>query len=242
MLLSWRESDYTPHEQMVGSVYDAGVILHDDLIALLGWSADKLVRHQRQFRKEYGELPMVRFRDSQSRVGYYLSDFGQKWVRDFLELPNKLEFSGAQKSHALGINAILFRYLQKHGRAGVSWYSTQEAADELLFLRKVTLDSSDTDLRGSVIRPDAAIKTPESNWAWIEFDNATEGSRVLLKKFQMYVVNLADLHESLRRVVWVTTNETRCRRMKQIWNDLQDTSAQMEFYVQGEEEFGGTGG
>ncbi|MCY0909453.1 MAG: hypothetical protein OWR62_13795, partial [Sulfobacillus thermotolerans] len=79
----------------------------------------------------------------------------------------------------------------------------------------------------------------ESGWAWLEFDNATEGSRVILKKFQMYIVNLADLHESLRRVVWVTTNETRRRRLQQIFDGMEEeTGARMEFYVQGDEDFG----
>lgn len=239
MILSWRDSNYTPHEQLIGTVYDAGVIMRNDLLLLLGWSHDKLKRHTAQFRREYGENGLHRFRDSKAQYGYYLDEFAQKWVTEFLQLPRKPEFAGAQKSHTLGINAILLRHLERYGREGVSWYSTQEAADELLYLRKATLNASDADLRGSAIRPDAAIKTPESGWAWLEFDNATEGSRVILKKFQMYIVNLADLHESLRRVVWVTTNETRRRRLQQIFDGMEEeTGARMEFYVQGDEDFG----
>lgn len=238
MILSWRDSNYTPQEQMIGTVYDAGVLLRDDLLLLLGWSHTKLSRHMRQFRKEFGEEAFQRFRNPNSQYGYYLSDFAQKWVTDFLQLPRKPEFAGAQKSHTLGINGILLRHLARHGRDGVSWYSTQEASDELLYLRKATINASDTDLRGSAIRPDAAIKTQESGFAWVEFDNATEGSRVLLKKFQMYEVNLADLHESLRRVVWVTTSEARCKRLKQIQEGVDDAVTRTEFYVQGDEDFG----
>ncbi|WP_237699920.1 replication-relaxation family protein [Alicyclobacillus acidocaldarius] len=170
------------------------------------------------------------------RYALVLTAPGVRYVHHMLGIESKVVVMDAQWGHALGLNAILMRYLHRHGFDGVRWFNTREATDELWFLRKFATGAPDTELRASAIRPDAALRTAEGFW-WVEFDNATESSRQLWRKYQMYITNLSVLDESFRKVVWVTKNEARRRAMEMIWTKFSESNVQMQFFVEGGEVF-----
>jgi hypothetical protein len=236
LILQWRDSDFTPEQQLLGVVFDAGVILRQDVMFLLGWSERKLRWHLEQLRKKHSEPLLRGFCDNARRYGYLLTERGVRYVHQMLGLNAKVVTMEAQMNHALGLNAVLMRYLRSHGFEGVRWFNTREAADELWFLRKLATGETDADLRSVAIRPDAALRTPDGFW-WVEYDNATENSRQISRKYQMYVVNLSVLDESFRQVVWITKDEGRCRFLETIWNQVGEDGVVMTFATEGKEQF-----
>lgn len=239
MILEWRNSDFPPEQQLIGVVFDAGVILRQDIQFLLGWS-DRRLRWAVEKLHELHREPLLRgFRDREKRYGYMLTEHGVRFAHQLLGVDGKVVTMEAQMNHALGLNAILIRYLKQNGFEGVRWFNTREATDELWFLRKLATGDTDTDLRAAAIRPDAALRTPNGFW-WIEFDNATENSRQIWRKYQMYTVNLSGLDVSFRQVVWVTKDEARKRFLETIWSRVQESEVWMDFYVEGHERFGET--
>ncbi|MCL6547892.1 MAG: replication-relaxation family protein [Alicyclobacillus sp.] len=235
MILQWRDSDFSPEQQLLGVVFDAGVILRRDVMFLLGWNDRKLRWSLERIRKCSSEAFLKGFYDRQRQYGYLLTEAGVRYVHQMIGLDAKVVTMEAQKNHALGLNAILMRYLRKHGSDDVRWFNTREAADELWFLRKLSTGETDADLRATAIRPDAVLRTPNGFW-WIEYDNATENSRQIWRKYQMYVANLAPLDESFRHVIWVTKNEPRRRFLETVWGRVEATHVHMYFFVEGTEE------
>ncbi|MBF8376815.1 replication-relaxation family protein [Alicyclobacillus mali] len=237
MILEWRDNDFPPEQKLLGVVYDAGVILREDAQFLLAWNPSTFSKYVRRLRQAHSE-PLLRggWLMNRTAYAYFLTEAGVRYVHHMLGIDAKPITMEAQWSHALGLNAILMRYLRKHGFDGVRWFNTREASDELWFLRKLTTHATDADLRATAIRPDASLRTPLGFW-WVEFDNATETSRQLWRKFQLYVTNLSELDESFRRVVWVTKNEARRRSMEMIWARMPSNDVNMRFFVEGEEDF-----
>ncbi|WP_051663497.1 replication-relaxation family protein [Alicyclobacillus macrosporangiidus] len=234
MILQWRDSDFVPEQQLLGVVFDAGVILRQDALFVLGWSEAKLERYVTRLKNMWPEPLLRGFWVRRNTYAYLLTEVGVRFVHQMIGLDTKPVTIEAQTNHTLGLNAILMRYLRMHGFEGVRWFSTREAADELWFLRKMTSGELDTDLRSTAIRPDAALRTPDGFW-WIEYDNATENSRQIWRKYHMYAVNLEPLDASFQRVVWVTKNEARRRFLETIWKRTETSSVQMEFYVENDE-------
>ncbi|WP_029422083.1 replication-relaxation family protein [Alicyclobacillus macrosporangiidus] len=236
MILQWRDSDFAPEQQLLGVVFDAGVILRDDLLFLLGWSVHKLKRNLRRLRTRHAE-PLIRgVKSSENHHMYLLTQEGVRYAHQMLGIEVKAVTMEAQMNHALGLNAILMRYVRAHGVEGVRWFNTREAADELWFLRKLVTGESDVDLRGTAIRPDAILRTATGFW-WIEYDNATENSRQIWRKYQMYVTNLASLDDSFRHVVWVTKTDSRRGFLETIWRRVDHPDVHMSFYKETEEVF-----
>ncbi|WP_206830152.1 replication-relaxation family protein [Alicyclobacillus fructus] len=239
MILSWRDSEFPPEQKLLGVVYDAGVILRSDVSFLLGWNQNTLKKYIRRVRNAHSE-PLLRGGWTHNRTGYalVLTEAGVRYVHQMLRIDGKPVTMDALWNHALGLNAVLMRYLRTHGFEDVRWFNTREATDELWFLRKLATGAADTDLRASAIRPDAALRTSNGFW-WVEFDNATETSRQLWRKYQMYITNLSELDESFRNVVWVTKNEARQRSMEMIWTQMPENNLRMQFFVEGKETFEG---
>ncbi|WP_062308508.1 replication-relaxation family protein [Alicyclobacillus sendaiensis] len=237
MILEWRNSEFPPEQKLLGVVFDAGVILRSDIVFLLGWNEGLLRKYVHRVRNLHPE-PLLRggWTLNRSSYAYVLTEPGVRYVHQMLGIDGKPVTMDALWSHALGLNAILMRYLRKHGFDGVRWFNTREATDELWFLRKLATGATDTDLRATAIRPDAALRTSGGFW-WIEFDNATETSRQLWRKYQMYITNLSDLDESFRHVVWVTKNEARQRSMEMIWSQMPENRLSMRFCIEGQETF-----
>jgi hypothetical protein len=236
LILQWRESDFPPEQQLLGVVFDAGVILRQDVQFILGWSERKLRRYVSRLRSFRPEPLLRTVYDTSKRCAYLLTEAGIRYAHQMLGIDAKVVTMHAQMNHALGLNAILVRYLRSHGFEGVRWFNTREASDELWFLRKLVSGEVDAKLRRTAIRPDAALRTAHGFW-WVEYDNATENSRQILRKYQMYMENLAPLDVSFRRVVWVTKHEARLRFLETIWQGVDARDVRMEFYVESQEVF-----
>lgn len=234
MILEWRHADFPPEQKLIGVVYDAGAILRRDVQFLLGWT-DRRLRWAVEKLHAHPEPLLRAFRDREKRYGYLLTAAGVKFAHQILGIEGKAVTMDAQWTHALGLNAILIRYLQTHGFDGVRWFQTREATDELWMLRKLS-GATENELRATAIRPDAALRTPAGFW-WIEYDNATEGSRQIWRKYQMYLTHLGALDPSFRCVVWVTKHETRRRFLETLWHQAAEPEITMNFYVEGEERF-----
>ncbi|AEJ43656.1 replication-relaxation family protein [Alicyclobacillus acidocaldarius] len=237
MILEWRNSEFPPEQKLLGVVFDAGVILRSDVAFLLDWNEGLLRKYVHRVRNLHPE-PLLRggWTRNRSSYAYVLTEPGVRYVHQMLGIEGKPVTMDALWNHALGLNSILMRYVRKHGFDGVRWFNTREATDELWFLRKLATGATDADLRVTSIRPDAALRTSRGFW-WIEFDNATETSRQLWRKYQMYITNLSDLDESFRHVVWVTKNETRQKSMELIWSKMQENPLCVQFFIEGQETF-----
>lgn len=238
MILQWRESDFSPAQQLLGVVFDAGVILRADLMFVLDWTVAKLERHVTRLKNAQPEPLLRGVWIRRNTYAYLLTEAGIRYVHQMIGMEGKPVTIEAQVNHALGLNAILMRYLRQRGFDGVRWFSTREATDELWFLRKLTSGQLETDLRSTAIRPDAAIRTVDGFW-WVEYDNATENSRQIWRKYQMYAANLDPLDDSFQRVVWVTKDESRRRWLETIWRRIDGGRIRMDFFVEGLEAWDG---
>ena len=107
-----------------------------------------------------------------------------------MELEKKARaVSEGQLLHYLGINNVAVRAVQQFGRDNVTWLSSREITEELYLSRRLYAPDGD-EQKGRMIRPDAAIAVKGGRSAWIEYDNATESTAKLERKFSGY----ANLH------------------------------------------------
>ena len=83
------------------------------------------------------------------------------------------------------------------------------------------------------IRPDAFIRLENQNF-WIEFDNSTETSIQLLKKYRLYITNIARL-EDFKNVIWVTKDVKRRDFLSKVWKDYGNDVIKMNFFSASEE-------
>lgn len=233
MILNWASGPYTNIEKLLGTLYDAGVIRRSDLMFLLDWKRSNFDNHLLQLRKE--EM-LVTSRERQGATVYMLAPNGIRAAHQLCHSEGKIVTMGAQISHQTGVNDILLRLVHENGREGVSWWSTREASDELWNARK-KMGNNDIDIRKTYIRPDALIRTPGNGFFWIEFDNATESSRQIRKKFILYVTNLRELKDRrVQRVMWVAPTVARAQWLQARWNEIRlKDNIEMQFYTAGEE-------
>ena len=232
MILEWSKREFTKHEQLLGTIFDAGMITRADLMLLTGWNSRTLSRQMKRVRSKSEDM-VRKYMTPRRTAAYALGEDGVRYMHQMLGIQSRIVTMESQMNHTLGLNAILMRYLRSHGREKVQWFSTREATDELHWLRSRE-GMSDEQIRKTQIRPDALLYCSKEKF-WLEFDNSTEGSRQLFNKYRLYVTNLEHLPESLRTVVWVTKSEVRRRWMQQWWERLAVTSIRMLFFVEGEE-------
>ena len=234
MILNWAEGPYTDEEKLIGALYDAGVIRRSDLMLhLLRWKRSKFDNHLLELRKR--EM-LVTARDREGSTVYMLAANGVRAAHQLCHTEGKIVTMGAQISHQIGVNDILLRLLKAHGREGVRWWSTREASDSLWDLRK-KVGNSDTDIRRTYIRPDAAIWVQGKGTFFLEYDNATESSKQLRKKYSLYVTNLREVKDRrAQRVMWVAPTEARTRWLQSKWDEIRfKSNIEMQFYTAGEE-------
>lgn len=177
---------------------------------------------------------VVTARDHDQNTVYMLNDAGVRFAHQLMHVEAKIITFESQITHQLGVNDILLWYIRTYGRDGVRWYSTREAADELWDLRRLK-KQTELEIRRTYIRPDALLRAGQRLY-WIEYDNATESSRQIRKKYTLYGKNLHALSESLRTVVWVAPNEERARWLEAKWNQDADPVITMKFYKAGDED------
>ncbi|WP_258110101.1 replication-relaxation family protein [Alicyclobacillus sp. SP_1] len=239
MILNWANGEFTDTEKVIGTLFDAGVLRRKDLMLLLGWRRSKTDSHLLKLRQKQ---MLLTSRDSHGQTVYMLDENGVRAAHQLCNIEGKIVTMKAQISHQLGVNDILLRYVKAHGCEGVQWYSTRESADELFSFRKIA-GNTDAEIRKSYIRPDALIQTANRGIFWLEYDNATESSRQLRKKFALYVQNLSIIDEKtkgqVRRVIWVAPTIERVRWLVSRWQDVKErrqaANIAMLFYIAGQE-------
>ncbi|MFD1674933.1 replication-relaxation family protein [Alicyclobacillus fodiniaquatilis] len=232
MILNWTNGEYTDMEKIVGVIFDAGCIRRSDLMELLLWKRSKTDAHLLKLRQR--EM-LITSRDRHSETVYMLAESGVRFAHQLSHIEAKIVTMEAQISHQLGVNDILLRYIRARGREGVRWFSTRESSDELYNLRKKQ-GNNDADIRRTYIRPDAAIWVPGKGMFWIEYDNATESSRQIRKKFSLYITNLFEAKDPrVNKVVWIAPTIERTRWLQQRWREMNESAIDMQFFVVGEE-------
>ncbi|MFD1674293.1 replication-relaxation family protein [Alicyclobacillus fodiniaquatilis] len=232
MILNWANGEYTDMEKIVGSIHDAGCIRRSDLMEILQWKRSKTDAHLLKLRQR--EMLITR-RDHHSETVYMLAENGVRFAHQLIGFDGKVVTMEAQISHQLGVNDILMRYIRAHGREGVRSFSTREASDELFNLRKKQ-GNNDAEIRRTYIRPDAAMWVPGKGMYLLEFDNSTESSRQIRKKYSLYITNLFEAKDPrVNRVVWVAPTVERAQWLQQRWMEMNERSIEMLFFSAGEE-------
>lgn len=238
MILNWANGPYTDREKLIGTLYDAGVIRRSDLMFLLGWKRSKTDSHLLRLRQQD---MLFTSRDHHQETVYMLSQSGVRAAHQLVGFEGRAVAMENQISHQLGVNDILLRYIRVHGREDVKWFSTREAADEIFNFRGIA-GQSDREIRGNYIRPDALIKMPKNGIYIVEYDNSTESSRQVRKKYTLIIQNVAVIDDvtkgQMRRVVWVAPTAERTRWLETRWKEVQQkrrSNVEMLFFVAGQE-------
>lgn len=238
MILNWANGEYTDMEKITGAIYDAGCIRRSALMELLMWKRSKTDSWLLKLRQRD---MLITARDHHAETVYMLAENGVRFAHALCHVESKVVTFESQISHQLGVNDILLRYIREHGREGVKWFSTREAADEIFNFRSIA-GQSDRDIRVNYIRPDALIQLPKKYIFMLEYDNATESSRQVRKKYASYIQNIAIIDDvtkgQLRRVVWVAPTEERARWLETRWREVQQkrrSNVEMLFFTAGEE-------
>ncbi|GEO26867.1 hypothetical protein AAC03nite_26520 [Alicyclobacillus acidoterrestris] len=232
MILNWADGQYTDTEKIVGAIFDAGCIRRSDLMEILQWKRSKTDAHLLKLRQRD---MLITARDHHAETLYMLAENGVRFAHQLVGFDGKVVTMEAQISHQLGVNDILLRYIREHGREGVRWFSTRESSDELYNLRKKQ-GNNDADIRRTYIRPDAAIWVHGKGTFWLEYDNATESSRQIRKKFSLYITNLFEAKDQrVNKVVWVAPTIERARWLQTRWEEMNESAIDMQFFVAGQE-------
>lgn len=234
MILNWCDPNapYTDVERLIGVLFDSSVIKRSDLMYLLNWKRSKFDHQLLQLRQRG---LVVTSRDYRKEAVYMLTEAGVKFAHQLCHIESKVVTFESQISHQLGVNDILMRYIREHGHEGVRWFSTRESADELFNLRRKQ-GNSEVEIRRTYIRPDAALWVPGQGMSFLEFDNSTESSKQLRKKYSLYITNLFEAKDPrVNRVVWVAPTEDRAQWLKQRWKEMNESTIDMQFFVAGQE-------
>ena len=230
MIFSWFENnDYRNFEKLLGAIYDLGIASRKQLLAVSNFSVQSLDRTLHELNKK--ELITIESL-SDHRSIYRLSQKGILYAQNLTGNYSAKTAPESQIGHFLGLNNILERLIENFGR-DFEWYNTKEAADYLFTLRLSKVGGNETELQKTYIRPDAFLKIENQNF-WIEFDNSTETSIQLLKKYRLYIANIARL-EDFKNVIWVTKDVKRRNFLNRVWKDYGNDVIKMNFFSASEE-------
>lgn len=246
MLLKWPELPFKTEEQLLGILFDGGMLTREQIKIFTGWTDAKIKYCFRRIYAKAGpdEEPMIKYQflpwpRFRTRV-YSLTIPGVRYVHDMMELEYKLRtVSEGQLFHYLGINNVAVRAVQQFGRDNVTWLSSREVSEELYLSRR--LYSQEKDRKDRMIRPDAAIAVKGGRSAWIEYDNATESTAKLEGKFRAYVNLYRELGKYTKPVLWIAPTEERRTFLQRVYMALKkqlqwpDEPLQL-FFVEGEEQ------
>ncbi len=231
MIFDWfSNNNYRNFEKITGALFDLGIASRKQLLSVSSFSPPTLDRTLRELNKKeliiVGSLP-------DHRSVYRLSQKGVLYSQSMTRNSSIKVAPESQIGHFLGLNDILERMVETFGR-NFDWFNTREAADYLFTLRLVKGGINEADLQKTYIRPDAFVKFENQHY-WIEFDNSTETSTQLLKKFRMYITNLNFRLEGYQNVIWITKDAKRRDFIKKIWTDYENDTVEMHFFSAGEE-------
>lgn len=253
MIFRWLDHpSFTRDEQLIAILYDLGMASKRQLLAVTGWNPLVLRNRLRSIRKrgqtlEEKDLWLKAYpiagtlhNDRDSRVAYSLGRLGLEYAQDMaLQTRRVREAPQAQVAHYLGINDILARLLEQGvSRDRITWQSSAEATDVLLQRwenrRKEKLDRRD------LIRPDARLVLDGERRFWLEYDNNTESSRQLERKFHAYVKTFTPIEEA-NPVIWVAIDRSRKDYLKANWSAFvrlfykNKQIPEMRFFIPGED-------
>ncbi len=243
MLLKWPELPFKPEEQVLGMIFDGGMLTRNQLQILSGFTESKVIYCLRRIRKKWLETPMIKehFLPGRSKGKMYsLTIEGARYVYDMIGIEHRVKYvPEGQLLHYFGINSILVRSVQRFGREAVTWLSSREVTEELALARR--LYGPEEQQKGRPIRPDAAIAIDEGRKAWIEFDNATESTAKLEAKFRSYVNLYKEIGNYMRPILWVAPTEERKNYLHHLYHGFKDKfswpdEVQHIFFVEDQEQ------
>jgi hypothetical protein len=243
MLLQWPEFPYKPEEQVLGMLFDGGMLTRDQLQILSGFTESKVIYCVRRIRKRWTETPMIKdhFLPGRSKGKMYsLTIDGARYVYEMMGIEHCVRrVPEGQLLHYFGINSILVRAVQRFGRDHVTWLSSREVTEELALARR--LYGPEEQQKGRMVRPDAAIEIHGGHKAWVEYDNATESTAKLEAKFRGYVNLYKDIGKYMRPILWVVPNEARQNYLQRLYRGLKKQLSWPDevehiFFVEGQEQ------
>ncbi len=264
MIFHWvNHQQLKNYEKLICILYDCGMATVEQLMIVTGWG-ESLVRKNLMIisNMEDGKNKdkwLLKTASKRTIIGqpsqaYYLGPRGMKYA---------LLINGNQTSSRVSSPAQLHHYLRTLNivirliEAGVSrdlitWNSPHECIAMVYSLWERRVRNLDFETLKKLSRPDARLAIGDQAY-WIEFDNDTEGSRMLEKKFQRYVNTIAPykfehriIHETplKKPVLWVTISEKRRKFLENIWGAVcksiyrdydEDQLPTMYFFVEAEE-------
>ncbi|CAM3900256.1 replication-relaxation family protein [Alicyclobacillus pomorum] len=246
MILKWPELPFKPEEQVLGMLFDGGMLTREQIKILTGWTDTKVAYCFRRIYKKAGteEEPMIRHRFLPGPrfrfMVYSLTVTGVRYVYDMLGIEHRVRVAPeGQLAHYMGINNIAVRTVQRYGRQNVTWLSSREITEEIALSRR--LYGNGESEKSRVVRPDAAVGVNGGRSAWIEYDNATESTAKLEGKFRAYANLHKELGKHMKPVVWVTPTEARKNFLQRVYIALRKQIAlpddmQHLFFTEGEEQ------
>jgi hypothetical protein len=249
MLTEWTDTWFKTEEQILGMLFDGGMLTRIQIQELMKISPKSLTYFLGKIRSRGGP-PLIRklllpvnYAHSPHTVTYALSKEGTRYVHEMLGLENtRVQVTPeGQMLHYIGLNDIAVRVVKEFCRENVKWLSTREAAEDLALWRRGRLGR----FVNQDIRPDATliIRRPIQKFL-IEFDNGTESTAKLESKFRAYrnlytETQVSEL-DNLPPILWITRNEDRCDYMTRVWEamlsiDSKSPYPKMIFLVAGNE-------
>ncbi|QQE79726.1 replication-relaxation family protein [Alicyclobacillus sp. SO9] len=243
MILHWPSTHFKPEEQLLGILFDGGIMTREQIAGVSDFSLRKVRYCRDRARRLSGERPTQRFIVAGGRkngVAYALTRSGMRYVYEMLGYENQRiqVVPEGQVVHYLGINNILLRAVEVFGREDIEWLSTRELAEELELRRR--LQGKKDIYRGRAIRPDASIRIGTQDPVWVEYDNNTESTAKLERKFTAYWHLRQELGTNMRTVLWVTATERRRNYLERVYQAIAkihgwDNSMQHQFFIEGDD-------
>ena len=236
------------HEELT---YDVKILLvlaemlyasERQLCLIMGWNRSKLhntftkIKKRAKTKKERKEwIKNIRTDYPLDKSCYALGREGVNFINSAFQCDiryKNIEYREAQTAHELGLNDICIRLIEKQlsgANLNIEWYNTKEAKQ--ILYRMCSIQKPDIDEK-EMIKPDAYLMINQHGF-WIEYDNTTEGTRVIEEKLLDYVRYLKPLanpwidqygkrQKPLHKapVIWVTPDIKRRDYLERIWKQL----------------------
>lgn len=231
MIFAWIQNDcFRNFEIIVGILHDLGIATRKQLHIISKFTLPTLDKAIRELsRRELIQIDTL----PDHRSIYRLSRLGSQYAQGLTGNYNLKLAPEFQVSHFLGLNDILVRLIENFG-LNYYWDTTKEATDYLYYLRLMHAGLNESDVQKTFIKPDAYLEFCENSF-WVEYDNSTESSTQLLKKYRLYITNLNSRMVGYQNVIWITKDKKRKEFLKLLWKDLDVNVIKMYFFVAGEE-------
>lgn len=228
MLVGWPDTPFNPEEQLLGLLYDGGMLTREQMQNLMGMSYESFRYYIRKIDR-IGTQPLLRrlplpryYAQAPHTLAYCLSKEGIRYVNGMLGIETlriRVVPSG-QMMHYIGLNDIAVRALKKFGRENIKWLSTRESGEDLALWYN---NRTGKVMKPNLTRPDATFIAIETNKkVFIKLDNDMDTPAKLVEKFQAYY----DLGEctwiendtnNLPLTLWVTRADTRLDYLQRLW-------------------------